>query len=40
METVAAFVVEAVTVVVVVEVGGGPTIGDMDDVGATLPPQG
>lgn len=44
VETVAAFVVEAVTViteaVVVVEIWGGPSIWDMADVGATLPPQG
>lgn len=44
METVAALIVEAVTVVtktvVVVEVGGGPSIGDVDNVAATLPSQG
>lgn len=41
METVAALIVEAVTVitemVVVVEVGGGPSIGDVDNVAAALP---
>ena len=43
METVAAFVVEAVAVVtqavVVVKLGGGPSIRHVDSVGATLPSQ-
>lgn len=42
METVAALVVNAVTIInkamVVVKVRGGHSIGDMDDIGAALPP--
>lgn len=36
METVAAFVVKAVAVMVVVKVGVGAVIRDVDDVGSTL----
>lgn len=39
MEAVAAFAVDAVVVVAVVEVRGGAALGDVHDVGAALPPQ-
>lgn len=44
VETVAALIVETIAVVtetvVVVEFRGGPSIGDVDNVAATLPSQG
>lgn len=40
MEAVAAFAVDAVIVVAVVEVCGRAALGDVHDVGAALPPQG
>lgn len=40
MEAVAALAVDAAIVVAVVEVRRGAALGDVHDVGATLPPQG